>query len=158
MSDPRTSEDGLLHPAEMVQLKLHSALAILSACDTAVGPVEGEEGIETLSRAFLLAGARNVISPLWSVDDTFRSPWWSSFTAIWLRVNLGRRARWRKARPAAQVRFSRSSVLLGSRAVRAKIHEAVTPTWCGIGYWLDIGNNAASEQFVLGQPLNRAIN
>jgi CHAT domain-containing protein len=42
----------------------------LSACDTAVGPVEGEEGIETLSRAFLLAGARSVVSTLWSVDDT----------------------------------------------------------------------------------------
>ncbi len=29
-------------------------------------------------------------------------------------------------------------------------------TWCGIGYWLDIGNNADTGQFVLGQPLNRA--
>jgi len=69
LSDSSAGEDGLLHPAEIVQLKLHSALAILSACDTAVGPVEGEEGIETLSRAFLLAGAKNVISTLWSVDD-----------------------------------------------------------------------------------------
>jgi PRTRC genetic system ThiF family protein len=43
-----------------------------------------------------------------------------------------------------------------SRAARAKIHEAVTATWCGIGYWLDIGNNADTGQFVLGQPLNRA--
>ena len=32
----------------------------------------------------------------------------------------------------------------------------VTATWCGIGYWLDIGNNADTGQFVLGQPLNRA--
>ena len=71
LSDASVGEDGLLHPAEIVQLKLHAALAILSACDTAVGPVQGEEGIETLSRAFLLAGARNVISTLWSVDDTF---------------------------------------------------------------------------------------
>ncbi|MGD1025958.1 MAG: PRTRC system ThiF family protein, partial [Candidatus Sulfotelmatobacter sp.] len=42
-----------------------------------------------------------------------------------------------------------------SRAARAKIHETVTGSWCGIPYWLDIGNNADSGQFVLGQPLNR---
>ncbi len=79
LSDSHAGEDGLLHPAEVVQLKLRSALAILSACDTAVGPVEGEEGIETLSRAFLLAGARNVISTLWSVDDTFSLSLMKSF-------------------------------------------------------------------------------
>jgi len=44
---------------------------VLSACDTAVGPVEGEEGIAALSSAFLLAGARSVVSTLWSIDDTF---------------------------------------------------------------------------------------
>jgi CHAT domain-containing protein len=43
---------------------------VLSACDTAVGPIQGEEGISTLSNSFLLAGARAVISTLWSVDDT----------------------------------------------------------------------------------------
>ena len=42
-----------------------------------------------------------------------------------------------------------------SRAARAKIHQTVTSSWCGIPYWLDIGNNADSGQFVLGQPLNR---
>jgi CHAT domain-containing protein len=31
--------------------------------------LEGEEGIANLSRAFLLAGARTVISTLWQVDD-----------------------------------------------------------------------------------------
>ena len=71
LSDPAAGEDGLLYAAEIVQLKLNADLAILSACDTAVGPVQGEEGIETLSRAFLLAGAKDVISTLWPVDDTF---------------------------------------------------------------------------------------
>jgi len=42
-----------------------------------------------------------------------------------------------------------------SRAARARIHEKVTSNWCGIPYWLDVGNNADSGQFVLGQPLNR---
>jgi CHAT domain-containing protein/cation transport regulator ChaC len=69
LSDPQHSEDGSLYPAEIVQLPLDADLVVLSACDTAVGPVEGEEGISTLARAFLLAGARTVVSTLWTIDD-----------------------------------------------------------------------------------------
>ena len=69
LSDPEHDEDGFLQPSEIVQLPLKSDLVVLSACDTAVGPLEGQEGIATLSRAFLLAGARTVISTLWSVED-----------------------------------------------------------------------------------------
>jgi CHAT domain-containing protein len=71
LSDPQAGEDGLLQASEIVQLPLNSNLVILSACDTAIGPIEGEEGIAALSRAFLLAGSRSVVSTLWSVDDTF---------------------------------------------------------------------------------------
>lgn len=69
LSDPAHDEDGFLQPSEIVQLPLNSDLVVLSACDTAVGPLEGQEGISTLSQAFLLAGARTVISTLWSVED-----------------------------------------------------------------------------------------
>jgi CHAT domain-containing protein len=71
LSDPAAGEDGFLQASEIVQLPLKSDLVILSACDTAIGPLEGEEGIAALSGAFLLAGARSVVSTLWSVDDTF---------------------------------------------------------------------------------------
>ncbi|MGH9628797.1 MAG: CHAT domain-containing protein, partial [Bryobacteraceae bacterium] len=69
LSDPPKGEDGFLQTSEVVQLPLNADLVVLSACDTAVGPLEGQEGISTLSRAFLLAGARTVVSTLWSVDD-----------------------------------------------------------------------------------------
>lgn len=71
LSDPSAGEDGFLQASEIVQLRLNADLVILSACNTAVGPVEGEEGIATLSRAFLLAGAKGVVSTLWAIDDTF---------------------------------------------------------------------------------------
>jgi CHAT domain-containing protein len=71
LSDPPAGEDGFLQASEIVQLRLNSDLVILSACDTAIGPIEGEEGIAALSSAFLLAGARSVVSTLWSIDDTF---------------------------------------------------------------------------------------
>lgn len=69
LSDPRAGDDGFLQASEIVHLRLNANLVVLSACDTAVGPLQGEEGIANLSRAFLLAGARTVVSTLWQVDD-----------------------------------------------------------------------------------------
>jgi CHAT domain-containing protein len=69
LSDPQHGDDGSLYPSEIVQLPLDADLVVLSACETAVGPIEGEEGISTLARAFLLAGARTVVSTLWTIDD-----------------------------------------------------------------------------------------
>ena len=69
LSDPRTGEDGFLQASEVVQLHFDADLVVLSACDTAVGPLQGQEGIANLSKAFILAGARTVISTLWQVDD-----------------------------------------------------------------------------------------
>jgi len=69
LSDPSHDEDGFLQASEIVQLPLHADLVVLSACETAVGPLEGQEGISTLSQAFLLAGTRTVVSTLWSVED-----------------------------------------------------------------------------------------
>lgn len=69
LSDPGASEDGFLHPPEIAHLDFNAELVILSACDTAVGPLQGQEGVANLSRAFLAAGARSVISTLWQIDD-----------------------------------------------------------------------------------------
>jgi PRTRC genetic system ThiF family protein len=41
-----------------------------------------------------------------------------------------------------------------TRAVRKVIDQAVTRPMYATAYWLDIGNNAASGQYILGQPLN----
>jgi len=45
-------------------------LVTLSACDTAIGKLEGEERIDGLAEAFLLAGAKSVVGALWDVDDS----------------------------------------------------------------------------------------
>jgi PRTRC genetic system ThiF family protein len=41
-----------------------------------------------------------------------------------------------------------------TRAARKVIDQAVTRPRQQTAYWLDIGNNAASGQYILGQPLN----
>lgn len=64
-------EDGLLEPREILGLHLNADLVVLSACNTAVGHLQGEEGIANLARAFLIAGSESVISTLWPIDDTY---------------------------------------------------------------------------------------
>jgi len=64
-------DDGLLEPREILGLHFNADLVVLSACETAVGHLQGEEGITNLSRTFLAAGARSVISTLWKIDDSY---------------------------------------------------------------------------------------
>src|SRR5205814_4832023 len=70
LSDTSAGDDGILEASEIVHLHTNADLVVLSACDTAVGSLQGEEGIANLSLAFMLAGAKNVVSTLWSIDDT----------------------------------------------------------------------------------------
>ena len=43
----------------------------LSACDTGTGVSHGQEGVSSLVRPFLAAGARTVVANLWTADDRF---------------------------------------------------------------------------------------
>ena len=70
-TDPQSREDGLWQAREIRRESLHAELVTLSGCDTGVGKPEGEEGVANLVRAFLLAGARNVVSTSWPADDQF---------------------------------------------------------------------------------------
>jgi CHAT domain-containing protein/tetratricopeptide (TPR) repeat protein len=70
-SSAATGDDGLLQVREIRDLPLRAELVTLSACDTGAGKLLGQEGIASLERAFLLAGAKSVIASLWPADDTF---------------------------------------------------------------------------------------
>jgi len=69
LSDPQSGDDGILEASEIVHLRADADLVVLSACDTAVGSLQGQEGIANLSLAFRLGGAKAVLSTLWSIDD-----------------------------------------------------------------------------------------
>ncbi|NNF07871.1 MAG: CHAT domain-containing protein, partial [Candidatus Eisenbacteria bacterium] len=61
--------DGYLEASEIYRLKLNATLVVLSACETGLGKMIQGEGVLGLPRAFLYAGARNVVVSLWSVSD-----------------------------------------------------------------------------------------
>jgi CHAT domain-containing protein len=68
---PAGGEDGLLQAREILDLRLNADLVTLSACDTGTGTVHGQEGVASLVRPFLAAGARAVVANLWAADDAF---------------------------------------------------------------------------------------
>ena len=69
--DPASRDDGLLQVREIMYLRFKADLVTLSACNTGVGKLEGEEGVTNLVEAFLVSGAKSVVASLWSADDTY---------------------------------------------------------------------------------------
>ena len=64
-----TTDDGILYMPEIYTLNLNSLLITLSACQTGLGKLSKGEGIIGLTRAFIIAGAKNIIASLWKVAD-----------------------------------------------------------------------------------------
>lgn len=72
--------DGSLELREIYDLTLHkTALVVLSACATQVGPGSAGDDLVTLNRAFLYAGASAVVASLWKVDDPATALFMKSF-------------------------------------------------------------------------------
>jgi CHAT domain-containing protein len=83
---PENSRDaGVLTASELAGMDLtHCELAVLSACETNVGPRYFGEAMTGLNRALQLAGARNTITSLWKVDDQGTADFFQAFyTALW---------------------------------------------------------------------------
>jgi len=103
-------------------------LAVLSACETAVGLSSIGEGIHSLLRACLLAGARTVVSTLWEVDDRatallveefFRELWASRRSGVAATNPVGKLEALRRAQQTVRAHYDAKL----RRLVRA--HEPV---------------------------------
>lgn len=64
------AQDGFLQLHEIYDLNLSAELIVLSACQTALGKEIRGEGLFGLTRGFMHAGAKQVVSSLWKVDDS----------------------------------------------------------------------------------------
>jgi CHAT domain-containing protein len=104
-----TPRPGTLSASEIAGLDMRADLVVLSACQTALGRQVAGEGLLSLTRAFLHAGAASVIASLWRVDDEataallthfyrtlFRTPSLAPAAALrQAQLAIGRDSRWR---------------------------------------------------------------
>lgn len=99
-----SNDDGFLSLYEIHNLSLTACeLVVLSACETKVGTDRPLEAGSTLARAFLAAGARDVISSHWNVDDVSTARLMSTFfSRVAVDIKHGRPAHFARALHAAR--------------------------------------------------------
>ena len=124
---PDGMDDGILTAEEIATLHLEGVQwAVLSACDTGVGPVQIGEGVLGLRRAFRIAGARTLIISLWPVAD--------EATGVWMR-ELYRHHRNGKTTTDQAVREATLAVLRARRTRHASTHPFYWGAFVAAGDW-----------------------
>jgi CHAT domain-containing protein len=79
VDDQGKRREGFLSAPDVAGLDLPAELAVLSACQTALGREVRGEGLVGLTQAFFRAGVRGVVVGYWNVDDRATSALMSRF-------------------------------------------------------------------------------
>jgi CHAT domain-containing protein/Tfp pilus assembly protein PilF len=99
-------EDGILTAYEISQMNLsNTELVVLSACETGLGDLVGNEGVYGLQRAFKIAGARYLIMSLWQVPDVQTQELMTLFYENWLAKKMAIPDALRAAQQAMQAKY-----------------------------------------------------
>jgi len=107
------TQDGFLRAHEIFNLKLSPEVVVLSACQTGMGKNVRGEGLVSLTRGFMYAGARRVTVSLWGVSDLGTTQLMVRFYRGMLKDGM---------RPAAALRAAQISLM----------NE---PRWASPYYW-----------------------
>lgn len=78
--------DGILFVEDIESLRLDQLrLVVLAVCESAVGASVRGEGVMSLARGFLYAGATQVVATLWRIDDATAPALFEAFHAATIR-------------------------------------------------------------------------
>ncbi len=77
--DRDSTESNFWQAHEISKSRLNANLVVLSACETGYGKFETGNGVASLARAFMYAGARSLVVSLWQVHDNSTSRLMGSF-------------------------------------------------------------------------------
>lgn len=66
---PNGKEDEILFARELYNQQFNADLVVLSACETSMGQLQRGEGIISLARGFSFAGAKSMVTSLWTVSE-----------------------------------------------------------------------------------------
>jgi CHAT domain-containing protein len=127
---------GLLTLEELLTVRLDADLVVLSACDTASGPIVRGEGVQSLANAFVEAGARSVIASLWKVADQDAAEIMKAF----YRSHLDRGEAPSVALRRAKLEYRKSHQLRGERPTRGPGAIAAHP--CSWAAFVFVGAQA----------------
>jgi CHAT domain-containing protein/TPR repeat protein len=100
------AQDGFLRAHEIFNLKLPAEVVVLSACQTGIGKEIRGEGLVSLTRGFMHAGAPRVVVSLWDVSDWATPELMVRFYRGMLKEGL---------RPAAALRAAQISLMNDKR-------------------------------------------
>jgi CHAT domain-containing protein len=99
-------EDGILTAYEISQMDLSGTeLVVLSACETGLGDIDGNEGVYGLQRAFKIAGAKYLVMSLWQVPDQQTQELMAAFYENWLTKKMGIPDAFRAAQQSVRDRY-----------------------------------------------------
>ena len=100
------AQDGFLRAHELFNLKLPAEVVVLSACQTGMGKNIRGEGLVSLTRGFMYAGAPRVVVSLWSVSDSGTTELMVRFYRGMLKEGM---------RPAAALRAAQIALMNDNR-------------------------------------------
>lgn len=99
-------EEGVLTAYEAMNLNFDDTeLVVLSACETGKGDNKVGEGVYGLQRAFLVAGADNIIMSLFEVSDVATQKLMTSFYHLWLKEGYEKRIAFSMAKKELREEF-----------------------------------------------------
>jgi CHAT domain-containing protein len=108
---------GVLTAAELATVDLVGcSLAVLSACDTALGENRAGQGVASLQSALHAAGARTAVTSLWKVPDAATRELMAEFyRRLLVEGDPPRRALWRAKRVLRDARDAAGRPRFGVR-------------------------------------------